>query len=398
MPPRKRAAAASSAGEPASKRADVDEPHATLTGGNKTQSKMAQFWREGKFCDVSICVDGQEFPAHRVVLAAGSEMLAALSDGERFADSASSKIQLTDMSAAAVEVVLRYLYDGTVDCAVSLLTEVGAAASFLQVAPLIEHTGSALMAGLSATNCVRIWSYAKQYSVDALVAQCRERAASDFQTLTDVEKVPPEEMSSLLERDDLVVDDEEQVYAAAVRFARARQPPLSDTALASFFSTVRFPLLKQTTFHTMVMHEPLLAGVECKGMLARAYAAHVYGPQIVPRGNKPAEAAKARGLSAVEAKALGLPGIEIFALCRHLNVYRAGGARFAKEGDEVVLDDGKFGKLYAKDRDNQAPWYVMLDGSAQPTREYLQDLVFGPGSSLIKRAARYARFRSLEWA
>ena len=80
MPPRKRAA--TDAGGAAAKRAAADEPQATLAGGNKTQSKMAQFWREGKFCDISVRVDGQEFPAHRIVLAAGSEQLAAMGEGD----------------------------------------------------------------------------------------------------------------------------------------------------------------------------------------------------------------------------------------------------------------------------------------------------------------------------
>ena len=79
MPLRKRAAKTPLADAPASKRAAQDEARATLSGGNKTLSKMAQFWREGKFCDVSIHVEGREFQAHRVVLAAGSEMLAAAS-------------------------------------------------------------------------------------------------------------------------------------------------------------------------------------------------------------------------------------------------------------------------------------------------------------------------------
>jgi len=277
MPPRKRA---QSGGESAAKRVATEDPQTMLSGGNKAQSKMAQFWREGKFCDVTVRLDGRNYPAHRVVLAAGSEMLAALSDGNRFADSVSPTIELSGMSAAAFEAVLTYLYDGTVTCAASLLMEVGAAASYLQVVPLLDLTSDALKAGLTAANCIRTWAYGKMYSVDGLVAECHRKAVAEFTQLTHAEELPLEEMRSLLASDDLAVECEEQVYDMAVRHARARTQPASasdadavswwDSDLAPFFALVRYPLLRAATFDSLVMTEPLLAGVACQQMLARA--------------------------------------------------------------------------------------------------------------------------------
>jgi len=383
MLPRKRSAAGDVAEGGRAKRAALEDPQATLAGGNKTQSKMAQFWREGKFCDISIRVDGQEFRAHRVVLAAGSEMLAALSDGERFADSTSSTIELQDIGAAAFQAVLSYLYDGTVDCAMSLLTEVGAAASYLQVTPLVEQASNALKAGLSATNCVTAWSFAKLHSMDDLVAACREKAVDAFLSLKDVDCLPREEMRGLLASDDLGVDHEQQVYEMAVRYARAQEDlPRSDVDLASFFSGVRFPLLAEATFKTVVMNEPLLAGARCQSMLASAYAAVVYGHAPVARGAlKTAADAKARGLSAADAKRLAVPGVQIFALCKTRDT-----ANNLQEGIELVLSDGKFGKAYARDRDGKGPWHVVLDGTNVPTGKYHT----GVGC--------YKNYRFLDWA
>jgi hypothetical protein len=343
---------------------------------------MAQFWREGKFCDIAVCVEGETFQAHRVVLAAGSEMLAALSDGERFADSNSATIDLKDMSAAAFKVVLTYLYEGDVDCATSLLTEVGAAASFLQVTPLVEQTCEALKAGLSAASCVSVWGFAKLHSMDGLVTACREKAIAEFRSLDGVDYLPREEMCDLLASDDLNVDGEEFVYEMALRYARAQEDlRASDSDLARFLSNVRFPLLSKTTFQSVVMSEPLLRGAECQNMLARAFAAVVYGQPAIARGvPKTAADAKAQGLSAVQAKALDLPGVQIFALCRPIldlgftgretqEAQVSRGGRLV-EGREIVLNDGKFGKIFSRDRDDAGPWHVVLDGTDRATGRY----------------------------
>lgn len=383
MPPRKRAAKTPSADAPASKRAAQDEARTTLSGGNKTLSKMAQFWREGKFCDVSVHVEGREFQAHRVVLAAGSEMLAALSDGERFSDSSSPTIKLHDMGADAFQAVLDYLYEGSCECGTSLLFEVGAAASFLQVTPLLEQVGCALAASLVAANCISVWKFAKQYSMDDLAAACRTKALDEFTALGDsLNMLPMEEVRLLLESKELKAD-ESDILGVAVSFARAQTPAPSDADLATFFSSVRFPLLDATAFNDRVMQEPLLAGPACREMLLRAFAAEKYGEPAVPRALT-AEDCKARGLSAAEAKAQCVPGVEIFALCK---LMRAG--LIGLDGKDVILNDGKFGKAYSRDRDGQGPWHVVLDGHTVPTGAYYQSAT---------ARTEYALMRLLEWA
>ena len=53
------------------------------------------------------------------------------------------------------------------------------------------------------------------------------------------------------------------------------------------------------------------------------------------------------------------------------------------------MADGKFGKLYSRDRDNHGPWHVMLDGESTPNGGYhLGD----PPST------RYLQYAQLEWA
>lgn len=99
----------------------------------------------------------------------------------------------------------------------------------------------------------------------------------------------------------------------------------------------------------MLIREAAAAGVP------EAIAFEARGPK------KTASQMKADGRSALEAKAAGCPGTEIFALC---NEYKFIGS-FAdlknvggEEGQECVTKEGRFGVMYAKDRDNQDPWII----------------------------------------
>lgn len=369
MPPasRKRTAAADATDTPVAKRAaPSDEPQTQLSGGSKTQSQMAAFWRQGKFCDVAVRVEGRDFSAHRIVLAAGSEMLAALSEGG-FADSASPTIELQEMSASVFEAVLTYLYDGTCACATSALADVGAAAAFLQVAPLLELVATAIASSLSAETCVQAYIFAAKFNLDGLVLACRALAMENFGALGDtLVALPPDEMRNLLASDELGVDEEEVVLNAALAYARANDA--DDASLANFFSSVRFTLLPKGAFDR-VMQERLLAGPACREMLIRAYAATVYGQASGPSarrvGTKTAAAFKAKGKTAADAKAMGVDGKQIFALCKVLPHDERG-----HEGKLAVLDDGKYGQLYARDRYNQKAWFVILDGTRKATVEY----------------------------
>ena len=198
--------------------------------------------------------------------------------------------------------------------------------------------------------------------------------------------LPMEEVRLLLESKELKAD-ESDILGVAVSFARAQTPAPSDADLATFFSSVRFPLLDATAFNDRVMQEPLLAGPACREMLLRAFAAEKYGEPAVPRAWT-AEDCKARGLSAAEAKAQGVPGVQIFALCKPM---KHGLSNL--EGREVVLSNGKFGKAYARDRDDTGPWDVVLDGLMYPTSEY-----FLPNGGRMRNTSNYDMMRFLEWA
>ncbi|KAJ1485373.1 BTB/POZ protein [Baffinella frigidus] len=65
----------------------------------------------GTFCDATVLVGGRTFHVHRVVIAGGSEVLAAMfTAGLR--EGKTQTAELPEMDAASFETLLRFLYTG----------------------------------------------------------------------------------------------------------------------------------------------------------------------------------------------------------------------------------------------------------------------------------------------
>jgi len=249
----------------------------SIDGGCRTQSRLAEMWRHRKFCDIVVRAGGRLFEAHRLVLIAGSDYLAALSESN-FADSSQPTIDLSDLSADAFEVVLAYLYDGRCACEEALLTEVGAAASFLQVSPLLDKVGSALAATLSKSNAISLWSYAERYSVLSLDAPCKGFIAAHFGDLCrELALLSDSAIRALLSSNHMMAASEEQVFEATLSHVKELPVCPSDEELASLFALVRFPHMAKAYFFEHAMRESLLQGPACRDMLLRAFAEAAYG-------------------------------------------------------------------------------------------------------------------------
>ena len=76
MPPRRRARSAP--GSSSSSTAAEAAPRVRLDGGEPLPAKLVGLWKSGRLTDTAVQVEGASFPAHRLVLAAGSEYFETL--------------------------------------------------------------------------------------------------------------------------------------------------------------------------------------------------------------------------------------------------------------------------------------------------------------------------------
>ena len=190
MATRKRARSSAAAAADASDTAAAAASF-TLSGGEPCcAAGVAALWRAGRLCDVEVLVEGRTFQAHRVVLAAGADYMAALFDAG-MADSAKRVIELPDMPASAFEAVLHYLYTGETECSddCAALLALLQAAGLLQVMPLQHAAVESLRQRLTPASCVALWREADQLTLSELVVDARKVALAHFEELGNA--VPP---------------------------------------------------------------------------------------------------------------------------------------------------------------------------------------------------------------
>ncbi|GBF95388.1 hypothetical protein Rsub_08350 [Raphidocelis subcapitata] len=110
---------------------------------------------DGPFTDVAVTAGGRTFRAHRVVLAAASPVFLSMLDGA-MREAREAMVELVDVDAGALELLLRHVYGCAIEVPVSLALQLYALADQYQLA-----------AGLQQR--LRLWLAALRLAPEALV-------------------------------------------------------------------------------------------------------------------------------------------------------------------------------------------------------------------------------------
>lgn len=280
MPPRKRFRTATSA-------SSSDASKIVLAGGHPQSPRTVDKFRNRKLCDVQLkAADGTTFHAHAVCLTAGSDYFEALYAGSDWAD-ASGSLTLSEVPSDALAACLEFIYAGetTVGSEAQLVTVLEAAA-YLQIPELSQLAAEALAKRLGPSTALHAWHLADRQNLATLAEAAAKSAACHFAAVVASEawlSAPAACVRSLLASNKLVVSNEAQVYDAAVKWLRARSPPLGAEEAAALLSLVRFPLLSYEFYTQTVRKEPLLNTLSGAKMVMDALAQNSLGASAVRR-------------------------------------------------------------------------------------------------------------------
>ena len=267
MPPRKRARDAELSS--AAKRARLTIPCGDVAF---RWAELTKMWHEGSFLDCVVVVEGREFKAHRIVLAASSAfMKSAFSVG--LAETTSARIVLEDLDASTFEALLTWCYDGEVAIDEDRLHDLLRAAARLQVPPLLEACENLLVAHLAPNEALAVWELGDQHTLPRLVEAAKAAVAAAFAEVAATDafaRLPASWLEELLQSDHIVVKSEQEVFLGLQQWHAAQDPKPSDEALGRLLGCVRWALLDEAFLTGTVNSSGLFATAEHAMIMAAA--------------------------------------------------------------------------------------------------------------------------------
>ena len=175
-----------------------------------------------RFCDVTIVVKGEEFQAHKLVLAAASPFFLSLLESqmkERTEDVI--KIELQEATAPVMEQVLAYVYTGNV----SLTTENGhgliATADYLLLPGLKTIAESFLKLHLTIENSVFNHYFAEKYQCSGLKEESCKMINENFRKVMETDdflSLDENQVANWVSSDDVVVEAEQDIFEGILQW------------------------------------------------------------------------------------------------------------------------------------------------------------------------------------
>ncbi|XP_063800634.1 kelch repeat and BTB domain-containing protein 4 isoform X1 [Pseudophryne corroboree] len=151
------------------------------------QSIMKLCMEEELFADVTILVEGKEFQLHRLVLSAQSCFFRSMF-ASNLKEGRNRVIQLQDVSESVFQLLVDYIYHGTVKLRLEELQETYEVADMYQLMALFEECSRFLVRTVQVKNCLQIMWLADQHSDTSLYTAAKHCTKTHLSQLCDTEE------------------------------------------------------------------------------------------------------------------------------------------------------------------------------------------------------------------
>ncbi|XP_055491827.1 kelch-like protein 32 [Leucoraja erinacea] len=243
-----------------------------LTGHRLCQSKahkdavlaaLNQQRIDGILCDVILVAEDQKFHAHKAVLAACSDYFRAMFS-LCMVESVAEEVNLHGVTGLGLKQALEFAYTGQILLEPSIIQDVLAAGSHLQLLELLKLCSHYLIQELTSFNYLDLYKLADLFNLTLL-----EEAVVSFlvKHLSELLKNHAEKVMTLpyrllrevLKSDRLTSLSEEQIWQLAVRWL---EHGCRYQYMDELLEYIRFGLMDVNTLHAVALSHPLVQASE----------------------------------------------------------------------------------------------------------------------------------------
>lgn len=250
--------------------------------------KMDEFRRQGILCDTILQVDGQEFPAHKNILAASSAYFLGLFTSD-MKERHQNEVKLEGFKSLVMDDLLNYIYTGEVEITDENVKELVFAGDYLLIDSLKDKGSMYLEGTLSPSNCLSVRAFSEKYECGELVYKSESFILDNFVAVSKSEEFLHlcfSEIEKLISLDDVIVETEEQVYEAVISWVK-HDVDDRKTDFAQLLSKVRLGCMSKYYIAEYVETEELVTdNLECTKLLYEAMKSYaLFGPQGQPNSD-----------------------------------------------------------------------------------------------------------------
>ncbi|XP_038630308.1 BTB/POZ domain-containing protein 17-like [Scyliorhinus canicula] len=205
---------------------DITGPLESLDHQTSLVNTFSALFNKEDFSDIKLIVNKKlTLNAHKFILVVRSDVFRTLLDTERWSDAKDQTVHLTEEEECLdhFQDFLRYLYSGSVTLSTVNVLPLHLLSEKYNVQELRESCQQFMLANVAApgsSNCAITWQrYAKLTGLTQLEEKCLSFTTWNIDTIIespDWISMEPHQLSALLQRSDLVVEDEVVLFQALV--------------------------------------------------------------------------------------------------------------------------------------------------------------------------------------
>ncbi|XP_076469228.1 kelch-like protein 24 [Babylonia areolata] len=237
--------------------------------------QLEQLRMDMGYTDLTITIDNQQFPCHKVVLAAGSPYFRTMF-ASGMEESRQKVIEMKQIDSTVFTQVLRFIYTGRVDIAGTTVQELFTQAQMFQIGPLVEQCVNFFQDCMNVDNCLAAMTLADAHNHRSMYEFAKRFACQHFTTVVQDEdflRLSVECIADLLQDRHLNCSTEEQVYEAAVRWLEHDHVRKQQHAY-KVLKCIKFPLINRSYLMDVVSAGHYLSVEQGRELLDSALLYH----------------------------------------------------------------------------------------------------------------------------